>query len=198
MLSPLLDESEKDLERHRGLTAARVVEENTGQGAAPTYEQGHQLPLRKMRTNHRLREVGNANAVERGAQQQLEIIDGQRALGGDLGMLAALVEYPGLDRAVPGHAESDAVVGMEISGKKWFRMARDIARSRDGKHPEIIQQAQNGHVAFHPMTDTNAGIKSAADNVAMCVIDGYFDADLGVFGQKRLDERREHARGGWA
>jgi hypothetical protein len=47
------------------------------------------------------------------------------------------------------------------------------------------------------MTDTNAGIESAADNVAVRVIDRHFKANGGVFRQKRLDQRREHSRGGW-
>src|SRR5260370_21942594 len=91
-LSPFLDESEKHLKRHRRLSTAGVIEENAGQRAAPAFQQRDQPALRDVWFNHRLREIGNADAVEGCAQQEFESIAGQRAFDGDLGTRAALVQ----------------------------------------------------------------------------------------------------------
>src|SRR5882724_10291933 len=107
-------------------------------------------------------------------------------------MLVALGEDPGLYEAIKGRTALDAVVGMQIFWKRRSRMARQISRSGDRKHPELVRDAQDRHVALDPVPDTNSGIEPAADNVAVRVIDMDFKVNGRVFREKWLDEWREH------
>src|SRR6202008_758500 len=100
----------------RELATARIIEKDAGQRAAPLLENGDQRALREIGRDQRLGHVGHADSVERRMELQVEFVDDQRALDRDLGLLAALVENPGLDRAAPGQTVADAIVLMQLLG----------------------------------------------------------------------------------
>ena len=51
-----------------------MIEKNAGQRAAPAFQHPNQSLLREVRLNHRLREISHANAIERAAEQQVDVI----------------------------------------------------------------------------------------------------------------------------
>ena len=77
-LSPLLDEFEEHRQRDWRLTAARVIEKDTGQrAAAPIFEHRDQPARGQVRCCQRLRKIGHAYTIERSEHEQVKIVDGQ-------------------------------------------------------------------------------------------------------------------------
>ena len=59
-----------------------------------------------------------------------------------------------------------------------------ISRCCNNEYPEIVGDAQDGHISLDPETDTDSGVKMATHDIAVCVVKGDFKADGGIFRQK--------------
>ena len=105
-LSPFLDESEKDPERHGRLAAARMIEEDPWRRSAPVLQQTYEPALREVRGDHRFGQMANAASVEDVEQQKISIVDDERPVDGDLDVLIALGVAPRLYRAIPGRRKN--------------------------------------------------------------------------------------------
>jgi hypothetical protein len=85
-------------------------------------------------------------------------------------------------------------MGMQFPRNGRFRVTRQTIRRGDGKHPAVIHDAKDGHVALDPLAETNPGIETGADNIAVRVVDRDFNANSRIFVKKRLDEQGSSLR----
>jgi MFS transporter, DHA2 family, multidrug resistance protein len=53
-------------------------------------------------------------------------------------------------------------MSMQILGNGRFRVMRQIIRRGDGKHPAVLCDAQDGHIALDPVAETNPGVEPAS------------------------------------
>src|SRR3954470_2252427 len=126
-LAQRLDQSGQ---RRRLLPPTWVIKEEAGERLAPRLQDAHERSTFEVGRRAILSKVGQANTVERGPNDQFNIVDDQRTAHGNAQRLLALVEFPPIN-LLPAMAEVDAPVLQQIARRFGREVRFEIPRRPD-------------------------------------------------------------------
>jgi hypothetical protein len=125
-------------QRRRLLPPTWVVEEKAGERLAPRLQDARERSAFEVRRRAVLSKVGQANIVERGPNDQFNIVDDQRAGHGNAQRFLAVVEFPPIN-LVPAMAEVDAPVLQQIARRLGRGMGCEV-RGRSDDRCAVIRR----------------------------------------------------------
>src|SRR6185312_17457086 len=132
-LSALADHLDERPQARRQLATARIVEVEAGEGRAPVLEHADEATAGERRRDQALERQSEADAVEGGADHQLRLAEGHRAVDIDLQRLAVLLERPAVENAAR-EAIADAGMPAQVGGRARLAVAPDVfGRTDDGE-----------------------------------------------------------------
>ncbi|MCY1531882.1 hypothetical protein D9M68_671220 [compost metagenome] len=144
-----------------------------------------------MLRHHVLEHIGQPHTLQRRANHQADIAEGQRAVHIYLQLHAAALELPAVQVAA-GEAVADAGQAVEVLGFLRLRMVLEKGRRRDHHRAQIGADGQGHHVGLQPLAEAHAGIEAGRHNIHQRVIGGDLDGDVGVGLEETLDQGQQH------
>ncbi len=190
-------ERDERLQGLRDLSAARIVDEE-GTVRAPFLEQRHQTAVGEIRQRVAIGEKGDADAGDRSPQRHVHVVDDQRALHGDLEVLAATLEHPPQDRAIPVATELDAFMSAQILWIFRRGMRCEIGGRSDRNDADLAPDLERDHILLDALADADAGVEVLLHDVGVGIVDRYFEVDVRILGEEIRDQRRQERDGGGA
>jgi len=123
--------------------------------------------------------VQDAESLQSRLDDHILMIRDQWSIHGDLDLLAPSDKLPAIDLATAGKAPVDTGMAVQIGRRPRLAASCKIVGRSDGEHPYICGEAHSNHVLLEALTDTNARIESARDDVAQAIVDHDIEHDVG-------------------
>ena len=177
------------------VAAAGVVEEVAGEGRTPIPEHLDEAALGDERSESLFDGGANADALEDRADDEVRVVEGDGTLRVDGEGLAAFFKFPSIDSIFKAKANAGMVFQILRSAGDFARL-KVGGRADDGE-THVAGNAHGNHVALDELSDLDAGVVLAGDEVDGAVRGCDFENDLGVVGSELREPRhQDHAGGG--
>ncbi len=186
---------DKQREGCGGLAAARVIEVVARIWRAPVLEHPPEAALVDVRLHKAFRQISQAEACEPGLEHLAGGVEEQLALDPHLEFARALFELPGVQPAMGGQAQIDAVVLDQVLRLPRFRPVAEIRGSADHRHARIGPDAHGDHVLRHLLAVPHAGIETLRDDIGQAVVADDLDLDVRIRAQKLCKLRQQDGVG---
>ena len=141
----------------------------------PLGEQSGQLTILNEASNLVIKEIADAQPVQRRSEHQLRFVEGQRSRHPHVDRSAIALEFPGVDRPSPDHPVVDAAVPRQIVGMLDRAEAREISGCRHHSHAELRSDFERNHVLLQFLAQPNSGIEPVRNDVAERIVNQNFD-----------------------
>ncbi|MDR7194622.1 hypothetical protein J2W68_003370 [Luteimonas terrae] len=152
------DHVDERTQRCRHLPVTGEVEAQAGPGRAPVLQQRHHSSRVQRCTRERFGNEGDAEAVDRGGQHQVVVVETQGAGHVDGMVRTVSFELPAVALAA-GQALPDAAVRQQCVRPLRTTRGGDIGLGRDGEEADIGAERNRDHVLRDRFGEVDAGIK---------------------------------------
>src|ERR1700738_1078869 len=158
-----------------------------GERRAPVFQYLDQAPIGDERRRHVFHHDRQPRAMKGGVDQQVHVIQDERAIDLDVDAAAGALELPGIEAAGGRQADVAAAVMREVLRFDRDAVVSEVGRASDDHPPEIRADAQGDHSPGDLLPQPDAGVVLFGDDVCESgavyvdrILKGEKPADLSV------------------